>query len=285
MLNDARLLPELITSVLASRAYRSVAPDLVATIGARELARRPDLKSAIKATKNTLHQIGGAFLDVTMPYDRWLADLRQAATQASSPAEMARGSDAHDRGAARDACRAIMRHHASTRERLPILEDFYQAVFDGLPPVASVLDLGCGLNPLAAPWMPLAFGATYHAVDIFADQMAFLSEALPLLGVAVTARRADITSEPPAERATIALLLKTLPALDALDRTAGARLISAIHAERLVISYPARSLGGHATGMTSSAAVRLNGAIAGTRWVVAREMRFSGETVFMLTRR
>ena len=42
--------------------------------------------------------------------------------------------------------------------------------FTGQPKV--ILDLACGLNPLAAAWMPLAPGATYHAVDVYQDMVS-----------------------------------------------------------------------------------------------------------------
>ena len=74
-------LDALVAAVLGSSKYRAVTPDLVRAIGARELAARPNLKTAIKATKNTLHQAGGAFTDAPIDYDRALAELRAAASR------------------------------------------------------------------------------------------------------------------------------------------------------------------------------------------------------------
>ena len=48
-----------------------------------------------------------------------------------------------------------MGYHSSTRERLPILEQFYARALADIPPARVVLDLACGLNPLALAWMPL----------------------------------------------------------------------------------------------------------------------------------
>ncbi|MFN3335713.1 MAG: hypothetical protein ACK47M_24705, partial [Caldilinea sp.] len=70
--------------------------------------------------------------------------------------------------------RSIMRSHHSMRERLPFLDDFYRVLFDGIDPVRSVLDLGCGLNPLALPWMHLPADAVYLACDVDHEQIAFL---------------------------------------------------------------------------------------------------------------
>ena len=100
--------------------------DVIHRIGAIELAKRPRLKEAIKATKNKLHQVGGAYLSEKMPYTEWLAELEQA-----NP----------DPDQLKDACRRIMRSHASTRERLPILEEFYTTIFQHVGQPKSILDV------------------------------------------------------------------------------------------------------------------------------------------------
>ncbi|MCA9969864.1 MAG: hypothetical protein KC425_06595, partial [Anaerolineales bacterium] len=144
-------LDELVTAVLASSKYRDLAPELVRRIGARELAARRSFKEAVKATKNKLHQVGGAYFETRIDYGRAAARLRQAAG---------------DEAAWRAACRELMRLHASTRERLPILDGFYGALLADVPPARSVLDIACGLNPLTWPWLPAAPGAVYQACDI-----------------------------------------------------------------------------------------------------------------------
>lgn len=71
-------LGRLVDAVLASSKYRSVCKNLVRSIGFRELTKQRNLKAAIKATKNTLHQVGGAYLDRGAPYAVWLDELREA---------------------------------------------------------------------------------------------------------------------------------------------------------------------------------------------------------------
>src|SRR3954454_15558408 len=165
----SRLSPDditgLIASVQSSQKYAAISEDMIRSIGLRELAARRNLKEAIKATKNKLHQVAGAYLDARLPYDDWLALLEAAAAADRQPTtddrplsnsklkplplSAAKGQNS----ALARACLAIMRHHASTRERLPILESFYATTLASLGPVRSVLDLACGLNPLALPWM------------------------------------------------------------------------------------------------------------------------------------
>ena len=56
-------LDQLVNAVLASRKYKSISQDLIKNLGSQELAKHHPLKEAIKATKNKLHQIGGAYLE------------------------------------------------------------------------------------------------------------------------------------------------------------------------------------------------------------------------------
>src|SRR5207249_948451 len=140
-------------------------------------------------------------------------------------------------------CRAIMDHHASTRERLPILDQFYATIFAELPPINSVLDLACGLNPLAIPWMPLMPNARYYAYDIYQPEIDFLNIALGMLGVEGHYESRDITQSPPEQHAALALILKTIPCLEQLDKQAGAHLLQTIDARYLLISFPIHSLG------------------------------------------
>ena len=268
-------LDALVAQVLASPKYRAASPDLVRRAGAIEMAKAANLKEAIKATKNRLHQVAGAYLDAPR-YDAWLAELRVAFAE-SEPA-------------ARLALRRVMGRHASTRERLPILDEFYAQTLAGLGPFHRVVDLACGLNPLAIPWMPLADDAEYLACDIFSDLAAFLNSAFALPGpfaaVHARAETRDILSAPPDTDADLVLLLKAIPCLEQVDRDAGARLLAAIRAPRILVSYPLRTLGGRAVGMErhyDDSFHALLARIGGSHWRVTRHA-FPTELAYLIER-
>ncbi len=226
-------LDALVATVRASAKYRFVSADLVRQIGARELASRGSLKEAVKAAKNKLHQVAGAYLDRTPRYDRWLEELRAAS-----------GGDA-----LRRVCAGLMSRHASTLERLPVLDAFYRAIFAAIPTPRRVADLACGLNPLAIPWMGLPAGVEYYAADIYDDMMAFTQAFFSIAGVNGIAESRDVLSAPPPGHFDLAFVLKSLPCLEQIDRHAGRRILDGVDADYLVISYPAHSLGGRAKGM------------------------------------
>lgn len=275
---------ELVTAVTKSPKYRAIAPDLIRRMGAAELAKRRSFKEAVKGTKNKLHQVGGAYWDTAVDYPKALARLQNA----------------EDEETRRQICRDLMRLHASTRERLPILDEFYATTLAGLPPIRSVVDVACGLNPLAIPWMPLAADVVYHAYDIYGDMLVFLQGYFGLVGVngetgAVSGRthHQDILSQPPAEPADLALILKALPCLEQAESGAAARLLGSIQARHLLISYPAQSLGGRGKGMVENYEAQFWGLVNGERrgshgaasdrdWHITR-FEFATELAFLVT--
>ena len=111
-------LDDLLAEIRSTSKYAHVSDALIRRIGTRELAVRRKFKDAVQETRNKLHQIGGLYQPGRMRYGEWFERIA-----AESPPH--------------DALRDAMAHHASTRERLPILDSFYARLFDGLPPTHS----------------------------------------------------------------------------------------------------------------------------------------------------
>src|SRR6185436_16800175 len=111
---------ELIQAVQSSQKYAAISGAMIRSIGLRELTARRNLKEAIKATKNKLHQVAGAYLDARLPYDEWLALLKAAAAderRTTNDDESPPNSKLRTQNSELlQACQDIMRHHASTRE-------------------------------------------------------------------------------------------------------------------------------------------------------------------------
>jgi len=261
-------LDHLIEAVLASSKYKSICRDFVCNVGARELAKQHNLKEAIKATKNKLHQVGGAYLDGEVRYSIWLDELKQACLSG-------------DREHIRQTCIRMMRHHASTRERMPVLEEFYTTILANMPPIRSVLDIACGLHPLATPWMPLAEDAQYYAYDIYQDMMAFLNEYLRLMHLQGFAQACDVIQYCPQQKVDVAFILKAIPCLEQVDKSVGLRLLETISANALVVSFPAYSLGGRHKGMVVNYEARFRQLVAGKNWSISR-FEFPTELVFLV---
>lgn len=269
-MTSGQLIEPIVAAVLASPRYRDLSAELVRNLAEREAAKGRPRKEAIKAVKNKLHQVAGAYLadgtDRGLPYATWLESLRAASSDVRP-----------------SLCQAIMRHHASTRERLPYLDQFSTVIGADLPPVRSIADLACGLNPLALPLLPLAPGATLFACDLYPALLAFLGAAMPLLSIPTTTAVLDLTQTIPTGHYDLALLLKLIPCLDQIDRTAAPRLLDGLDADHMVISFPTRALGGRDVGMAATYDARLRELLAGRARHVRRHT-FPTEIVYVVQR-
>lgn len=276
--DEGDALDDVVARALAGPKYRAINPDLARRVGAIELAKAASVKDAVKATRSRLHQVAGAYLDAPR-YDAWLAELREG---------LAQGREMGLR-----ALRRVMGRHASTRERLPDLDQFYPRALGGDRSVKRVLDLACGLNPLTLPWLALDDGAEYLGCDIYSDLAEFVNTVftLPdmsnLIGhIHVRAENRDILSDPPGANVDLVLLLKAIPCLEQADREAGARLLNAIRAPRILVSYPLRTLGGRSVGMAfhyDEAFHALLARVGGASWRVTRQL-FSAEITYLIER-
>lgn len=255
-------------TVLSARKYRAVHPGLARAIAAAELGKGRTLKEAVKATKNQLHRSAAVYLRQNLNYD---TALRQLQAVVRPP----------DHIGARPLLRSLMAAHASTHERLPLLDSFYSEIFQRLPPVNAVLDVACGLHPLARSWMPLPPETPYAACDIFADQIDFLNAFFGMMGYAGSAVQRNALHNMDAPSADIAFLLKTLPCLEQIESGAGERLLHRIDAPILVVSFPSHSLAGRNKGMAQHYAAYFATLIEGTGWQV-EPLTFPSEQVYIV---
>ena len=259
-------LDEIVSAVAEARKYRSVCRDTLYRIAERELGIHRNLKAATKATKRRLHQVYGAF-EQDWDYDAAYRQLEEAYRVGTGSAIQA-------------ACGQVMEQHSSTRERLPILDEFYAAIFEITGQPSSILDAGCGLNPLALPWMELPEGARYVALDIDAARVDFLNRYLALAGHEPLARCQDILSQPPAERADVALLLKMSPTLERQGSGATLRLIEQLDADHVVVSYAVKSLGGREKGMLETYERQFRENVSDRDWTIEK-LVFDSELVLV----
>ena len=255
-------------AILKKAKYRTIQPGLIEALAAEELAKGRKLKDAIKEVSSRLHQAGAAYFNATPNYAAWKAELTELP---------------HDLNSAqvKEFCLRAMQAHSSTRERLPILEDFFNKTLASLAPVESVLDLACGLNPLAIPWMPLAKNARYSGCDIFSDMTGFLDHFTDHFDIEGSFESCDLTRLNFTQHATVAFLLKTLPCLEQLDKGISPKLLDAVPADHLLISYPIRSLGGRAKGMGKTYETQFEKLMANRNWQVER-FEFKTELAFLV---
>lgn len=262
-------------AVAQSRRYRAVDPSVVRRLADEELSRARSTDDAVKRVKRRLHQAVGAYRPgAAAALEREMERLAAARRADASGAEL------------RSVCRDLLWRHASTRERLPFVDRFYAGIWDATRQTpASLIDLGCGLAPLALPWMGLPPFARYVALDADASAVALVEGFLSLVAQPHEADVRDLAVPFEVPATDVALLLKLVPILDHQDPDAAQRLIAGLSANHVVVSFPVRSLGGHRRGMESTYRRRTDELIAGlgARVREVSEASIPNELVMVMT--
>jgi 16S rRNA (guanine(1405)-N(7))-methyltransferase len=260
----------LVKQVTAHPKYQHITNDLVFHLSREALDKGLSGKTAIKYVRNKLHQVGGAYFKKQVDYIGAAQILRNLP------------QDTHS-GSVKDFCRKTMQAHASTAERLPILEAFFHTCLAPIAPVTSVLDLACGLNPLAIPWMPLTDDAQYIACDIYLDMLEMINEFFSHINLDAIAKPCDLVNTLPDETTQLTFLLKSIPCLEQLDKTITIRLMDQIPSEHILISFPARNLAGRKKGMENFYRHHFLELLSIRTWEV-REFVFESELAFLVSK-
>jgi 16S rRNA (guanine(1405)-N(7))-methyltransferase len=175
-----------------------------------------------------------------------------------------------------------MRCHLSTQERLPILADFYRQIFQVTGRPQRLLDVACGLNPLALPWMGLwpvnNEPVHYYAYDIHEPRIDFINYYFALAGLPSLARVQDVALHFPQETADVALFLKEMPRFERNYHGLGRPLLATLQVRWLVVSFPTISTHG-GRNLTNRYRDFFYELIAGHDWPVT-ELLFEGELLF-----
>jgi 16S rRNA (guanine(1405)-N(7))-methyltransferase len=269
-MNEETNLEDLIEKVQANSKYKSILHSFVKRLSTEALAKGLTGKTAVKEVRNRLHQVGNAYFKRNINF--------VAATDALETLPQNLKSEEVQRF-----CLKHMGAHASTAERLRIMNDFYQTTLAPLAPLTSILDLACGLNPLAIAWMPLSENCTYRAYDIYLDMMAFIQSFFDHFSIQGNAHPCDILDTLPKQHAQVAFLLKSLPCLEQLDKDIGSRFFERVNADHILISFPVRSLGGRKKGMPGYYHDHFYNMAAGKSWAI-QEFAFETELAFLVSK-
>lgn len=258
---------EIVDRVRRSSRYRDVDLAMLERLAGEELSRSRNVDDAVKRVKRRLHQAVGAFRGAAGRSGRlaaaWTGDLHATAF--------------------RDACADAMRGHASTRERLPYIDQFYAGIWRHTGVPGRLLDLGCGLGPLALPWMGIG-DATLGAVDADERPLATVRSFLELIGQPHRVEVTDLAVGPPSDAtADVAVLLKLVTTLDRQDPDAAARLLRGLHVGHAVVTFTTRTLGGRDRGMERTYRRRIDRLVGEVgRIGEVTEASIPGELVFVL---
>lgn len=267
---DVEKVEQIIAEVMKKPKYAGISVDIIQRIAALEIQKRKNLKEAIKGTLAKLHQLGGAYLEQKPDFAQWSREIVEL------PEDL-RAAEV------KSFCLEKMRGHASTSERLPFIDEFYQTCLHSIAPIHSVLDLGCGIHPLALPWMPLAEDPMYLGMDIFKEMTDFDQRFVQHVRLRGRVLHTDLLGNLPKQRYQLALCLKIIPLIDQVSQGITRIWLESILAEHILVSFPTASLSGKGKGMQAHYSERFAQIISEENWHV-ETFEFPSELAFLLRR-
>jgi 16S rRNA (guanine(1405)-N(7))-methyltransferase len=265
---DPERMGKLADEILQNRKYRNlgIPRETILDLLTRENAGACDEKAVLKNVRKKMHQL-------IAPY---LGDADYAQADGWLEKAHANGSEVE----VRQACEQIMKLHASTRERMPHLDDFYQQVFSTCGKPASILDLACGFNPFALPWMGLSLGSVYRAYDIHTPRVKLINRFLALQGRPPLAEVRDILIHPPGETADMAFFFKEAHRMEQRRKGANRELWQALKVKHIIVSLPIQSLSGQ-HDLSRQMRLLMTSSLNGSSWSV-QELISANEMIFCI---
>ncbi len=219
--------------ILASKKYREsgLNGNTIADLIGQEASRISSEKELLKAVRRKLHNIVAPYLGQP-DYDSYTERLNRINDVSLTSPEL------------REFCLDVLREHASTAERIPFMDAFYRELFRQAGHPAIILDLACGLHPLAFPWMELPLTTRYHAYDIIQPRIDFINHFFSKIGLAPLAENKDILVAPPQIQADLGFFLKEAHRFEKRGSGCNRRFWQNIHVDTLAVSLPTNDLSG-----------------------------------------
>ena len=259
--------------IAETKKAKFIEQSLIRQVLSRELRNSDNKKEIVKNVKSKLYQVAGMFRNDNMDYASHAERLTDL-TPETPETEV------------KELCAELMHLHASTRERTPILDDFYGEIFRDLPKPKTVCDLACGLNPLAIPWMPLGDDYRYEAWDLFSDMRVLLETFFAKRGIEGSAGQANLLYGLPGGPYDLVYLFKVIPCLEQIDKYGGRHILEQLsYTTRFcAVSFPGASLSGKEKGMPRNYEVHFMNIVDQDAWEI-RKVKFPSELLFVLRSR
>jgi 16S rRNA (guanine(1405)-N(7))-methyltransferase len=145
----------------------------------------------------------------------------------------------------------IQGFHTSSKERVSFIASLYSTIFSitGIP--NSILDIACGYNPFAIPFMSLNNSPKYYAQDIDNYEIELINVFFEKIGIQPNAKCTDIMIDIPEIETDIAFLFKTLPVLEQQEKKYSSLLLNKLKSKYIVVSFPTKTLCGKRIGMST----------------------------------
>lgn len=224
---------EIIKNIISSRKYRGsgINRETIRNLIHQEAPKSSSRKELVKRVRKKLHNIIAPYLGE--PDYRHLA---KKLNKLKNPT--------HNSPTLQAVCREALSGHASTRERLAFIPSFYERLFQVIGKPQSLLDMACGLHPLAFPWMGLPTSIDYHAYDIIQSRVDFINLFFTRIGISPLTENRDILVSPPQIHADVGLFFKEAHRFEKRQPGCNRAFWESLQVDILAVSLPAKNLSG-----------------------------------------
>lgn len=250
---------EVFASVQSSKNYNMLSTDLIKRIVSEEAKKFKSTKDCIKSVKNKLHLNVDLFFNNSKINSLSHSDLNNEAVILE-----------------------LLKAHTSTSERLSIYQMFFCDVFKKCKNVKSILDLGCGLNPLYIPFVPELQNKKYVAVDVNNNTTSLLNKFFEVRKIDGTALTCDILSSVPSEKFDMAFLFKIVPLIEGQRKNYLSEILKSINASFIVVTFPTKTVSGRDVNMAENYRVRFLEFCKSEHIKVIFEKNYTNEAVFII---
>jgi len=225
---------KLIDSVHKSHKYRDLdLPDaFLLDLINQNLSNSKNFSELKDNFRKSLHNVIAPYLE-DIDYQAEIANLESGLEDLSSEEAL------------KNYCLKMMAKHASTKERIPHLQPYFDAIHDVIGEPESVLDLACALDPLCLPWIHLAPQASFKAYDLNGSRIHYLQKFFDSAGIKAEAIQQDILLNPPQDQADCAFFFKEAHRLEKRQPGSTRILIENTNVKTFILSLPAYDLKGH----------------------------------------
>jgi len=142
----------------------------------------------------------------------------------------------------------LLNLHKSTNERMSHYEELYAKIFEKVHGKAIILDVACGLNPVANIFIRDKI-KKYYASDISSEDCKFLKEYFSKTNVDNEVFALDLVESESLKKLSsincdVCFIFKTLDGLERVERNVTEKLFKSINAKILAVTFPTLSLSG-----------------------------------------
>lgn len=142
----------------------------------------------------------------------------------------------------------LLNLHKSTNERLHHYKQLYDKIFSKIDGKATILDIACGLNPVANIFIRDKI-KKYYASDISSEDCKFLKEYFSKTNVDSEVFALDLVETESFKKLStikcdVCFIFKTLDGLERVERDITEKLFKSLETKIIAVTFPTLSLSG-----------------------------------------